>query len=79
MIVTYLHRIFCAVFILLVLMSLPACQRESTTGLGGTLLFENRPVDGASIEIYLKSEKDRSTAPSLPGCARLWTTAGRGC
>jgi hypothetical protein len=44
---------------------LTACTSETETGLGGTLLFENRPIAAASVEIYLKSDKDRSTLPFM--------------
>ena len=52
-------------FILIGLLFLVACTGETGTGLAGKLLFENRPISGASVEIYLKSEKDRSTLPFM--------------
>ncbi|NIQ97098.1 MAG: DUF4198 domain-containing protein, partial [Desulfuromonadales bacterium] len=33
------------------------------SGLEGELLFGDKPLAGASVEIYLKAEKDRSTLP----------------
>ncbi len=33
------------------------------SGISGTLLFDNRPLAGASVEIYLRAGKDRSTLP----------------
>ena len=47
------------------LLLLAACTAETGTGLGGKLTFENRPIAAATVEIYLKSEKDRSTLPFM--------------
>ncbi len=47
------------------LLFLVACTGEAETGLNGQLLFESRPIAGASVEIYLKSEKDQSTLPFM--------------
>lgn len=40
-----------------------ACTPQSETGIEGRLLVGDRPLAGAQVEIYLKSDKDRSTAP----------------
>lgn len=42
---------------------LAACTPEGETGVEGTLLFRDRPLAGAQVEVYLKGEKDRSTLP----------------
>lgn len=47
----------------LLLLVLTACTRQEETGLAGTLLFHDRPLAGAQLEVYLKQEKDRSTLP----------------
>ena len=44
---------------------LAACTTETGSGLGGNLIFENSPISGANVEIYLKSEKDRSSLPFM--------------
>jgi len=48
--------------LLLVLLGVGACT-HGESGLEGTILFSEQPLPGASVEIYLKQEKDRSTAP----------------
>jgi len=48
--------------LLLSLLCLCACT-GGESGLEGTILFADQPLSGASVEIYLKQEKDRSTAP----------------
>jgi len=47
--------------ILLVLLA--GCQRSGPSGLAGELQFDDKPLAGASVEIYLKAEKDRSVQP----------------
>ncbi|HAD05086.1 MAG: hypothetical protein A2091_12595 [Desulfuromonadales bacterium GWD2_61_12] len=42
---------------------LAACSKGGETALSGAVLFQDRPVAGASIEVYLKGEKDRATLP----------------
>jgi len=42
---------------------LAACSRGGETALSGTILFQDRPLAGASVEVYLKGEKDRATLP----------------
>ena len=51
--------------ILVGLLFLVGCTTENETGLGGKLIFENRPIAAVSVEIYLKSGKDRSTLPFM--------------
>ncbi|TYO97122.1 hypothetical protein EDC39_11152 [Geothermobacter ehrlichii] len=40
-----------------------ACERSGPTGLSGVLLYGSEPLADASVEIYLKAEKDRSVQP----------------
>lgn len=47
----------------LILFLLAACSPSQESGLEGTLHFQERPLAGAQVEVYLKSEKDRSTLP----------------
>lgn len=42
---------------------LVACTGNKESGLEGRILSGDKPLSGASVEIYLKSEKDRSTLP----------------
>lgn len=42
---------------------LAACPPSGETGLEGTVLFAEKPLAGAEIEVYLRAEKDRSTQP----------------
>lgn len=39
------------------------CFPKTESGLEGTLLFADRPLAGAQVEVYLRGEKDRSTQP----------------
>jgi hypothetical protein len=48
---------------LVLLLGLTACQDSGKSGLSGGLLFADQPLSGASVEIYLKAEKDRSVQP----------------
>jgi hypothetical protein len=48
---------------LVLLPLLAACSQKEETGLAGTLLFHDRPLAGAQLEVYLKQEKDRATLP----------------
>lgn len=52
-------------FILLIAAAylLSACTPQGETGVEGTVLFRGRPLAGAQVEAYLKSQKDRSTLP----------------
>ena len=40
-----------------------ACTPGGESGLEGTILFADSPLSGVAVEVYLKEEKDRSTAP----------------
>jgi len=42
---------------------LAACTSHEKTGVEGTVLYRDRPLGGAQVEVYLKNEKDRSTLP----------------
>lgn len=55
-------RISLYLFIFLTLF-LAACTPSGETGLEGVVLFAERPLAGAEIEVYLRAEKDRSTQP----------------
>ncbi len=44
------------------LLLLAACDRGER-GLSGSIMFGDRPLAGAQVEIYLRGEKDRSTLP----------------
>lgn len=50
-------------FLLLIFLLLAGCQRSGPSGLSGELQFKDRPLANASVEIYLKAEKDRSVQP----------------
>lgn len=39
------------------------CSSDGDAGLHGILMFQNRPLAEASVEIYLKADKDRSVQP----------------
>lgn len=56
-------KYFAALALLLVLSGLSACFRDSKTALNGSLLFQDRPLAAAQVEIYLKQGKDRATLP----------------
>ncbi|MDT8443528.1 MAG: carboxypeptidase regulatory-like domain-containing protein [Desulfuromonadales bacterium] len=47
----------------LLLSLLCACSPENERGLSGQLLFADQPLAAAQVEIYLKSDKDRSVQP----------------
>jgi hypothetical protein len=42
---------------------LAACTPQKETGVEGTVLFRDRPLSRAQVEVYLKEGKDRSTLP----------------
>jgi len=77
---TMMRRILYLCFVLLLL---AGCQRSGPSGLSGELRFDDRPLVGASVEIYLKAEKDRSVQPfavtttDAQGRYRLELPAGR--
>jgi len=68
---------------LLLLVLLCACTRGGENGIAGTVLFDGQPLSGVSVEVYLKQEKDRSTAPfsvatsDANGMYRIVLPAGR--
>ena len=53
----------------LLLLALPllagviACNKGQESSLAGIVLFQDQPLSGAQIEIYLKEEQDRATLP----------------
>lgn len=49
--------------ILILVLLLSACTPDSESGLSGQLLFQDQPLASAQVEIYLKSDKDRSVQP----------------
>jgi hypothetical protein len=50
-------------FFVIALSSFVACAPENEKSLEGTLLFQDKPLPGAQVEVYLKAEKDRSVQP----------------
>ena len=58
---------YCRIYKLLLIFSLALfnvhCSDSGERGLEGQLLAGKEPLAGASVEIYLKAEKDRSTLP----------------
>jgi hypothetical protein len=70
-------------WLFLLLPLLTACPRGEESGLEGTLLFAEKPLAGAQLEVYLKNGKDRSTLPfavtstDAAGRYRLNLPAGR--
>ena len=53
--------------LLLQTLLLTACSQESGSGLSGQLLFQDRPLAQAQVEVYLKADKDRSVQPFAVG------------
>ena len=49
--------------LLLVFVALSGCGEQGGSGLSGRLLFQDRPLVKAQVEIYLKADKDRSIQP----------------
>lgn len=50
-------------FLILLTVILGACSPKKESGIEGTLLFAERPLAGAQVEVYLRGEKDRGTQP----------------
>jgi hypothetical protein len=50
------------------------CSEGQSGGVRGQLLFQNRPLAGAAVEIYLRADKDRSVQPFAVGAT---DSAGR--
>ncbi len=55
----------CLLAIVLLFLSLlvTGCHKGGESGLEGTVLFGDRPLAAAQVEIYFKAEKDRATLP----------------
>ncbi|GAB4178075.1 MAG: hypothetical protein Tsb0017_17700 [Geothermobacteraceae bacterium] len=53
--------------ILITVLLLAACRQGGPSGVAGTLLRGNEPLAQASVEIYLKADKDRSVQPFAVG------------
>jgi len=51
------------VLLFLLIMPFIGCTQDSGSGLSGRLLFQDRPLVQAQVEIYLKADKDRSIQP----------------
>lgn len=47
----------------LLVLALVGCTPKGETGFEGQLLFSERPLAGAQVEVYLRGEQDRSTQP----------------
>jgi len=47
----------------LALALLGGCTPGEERGIRGTILFDGQPLGGVAVEVYLKQEKDRATAP----------------
>ncbi|TLM65679.1 MAG: hypothetical protein FDZ69_08800 [Deltaproteobacteria bacterium] len=52
---------------LAVTLLLAGCGEERGSGLSGQLLFQDRPLAQAQVEVYLKADKDRSVQPFAVG------------
>lgn len=58
------NRILVKFYVLTMLVGLLiGCAPEGETGLQGQLLFQDKPLAQAQVEIYLKAEKNRSSQP----------------
>jgi len=69
-----LRRLSLLLLALILLAGVSACTQGQESGLSGTVLFQDQPLSGAQIEIYLKEEQDRAT---LPFATTSSDTAGR--
>lgn len=58
MLITLLRYVLAAL-----LLVFTACTPETESGLQGQLLFQDRPLVKAQVEVYLQAEKDRLTQP----------------
>ena len=58
-----LRRLSLLLLALPLLAGVSACNKGEGSGLAGTVLFQDQPLSGAQIEIYLKEEQDRATLP----------------
>lgn len=59
----HLRRLWLLFLVFILLAGVSACARGKESGLSGTVLFQDQPLSGAQIEIYLKEEQDRATLP----------------
>lgn len=59
----HLHRLWLLLLALILLTGVSACNKGPESGLAGMVLFQDQPLSGAQIEIYLKAEQDRATLP----------------
>ena len=59
----YLRRLGLLLLTLILLSAFAACGKGKESGLFGTVLYQDQPLSGAQIEIYLKAEQDRATLP----------------
>jgi hypothetical protein len=69
-----LRRLSLLLLAFILLAGVSACNKGQESGLSGTVLFQDQPLSGAQIEIYLKEEQDRAT---LPFATTSSDTAGR--
>ncbi|MDO9079894.1 MAG: hypothetical protein Q7U44_03770 [Desulfuromonadales bacterium] len=58
-----LRRLSLLLLALTLLAGVSACKKGEGSGLAGMVLFQDQPLSGAQIEIYLKEEQDRATLP----------------
>ena len=58
-----MRTVFQTILTLLLFILLCACAKGGETALSGTILFQDQPLAGAGVEIYLKEGKDRATLP----------------
>lgn len=56
-------KYICSLVAFFLLGVLSACTPDSESGLSGQLLFQDRPLASAQVEVYLKADKDRSVQP----------------
>lgn len=47
--------------------ALTGCTPDEGSGLAGKLMFQDRPLAAAQVEVYLKADKDRSVQPFAVG------------
>lgn len=57
----------CLALIISIVLLLAGCTAESDSGISGKIRFEERALPGATVEVYLKSGKDRKTQPFAVG------------
>lgn len=62
-----MSRLFTYLCAALLLSAVAGCSPDRERGVEGLLLFQDQPVAGAQIEIYLKADKDRSVQPFAVG------------